>query len=170
MVIVSGCVLSLWMVDLCFVLMLTCGVILYIIYYIFILYIYIYIYILYYILYYTLLPFSSLLFPFLSQSDLSSVLFSSLFLSFILYVSVLPYTYLYSLLIPSPLIYSHPLFFCPSPSSQSIILTKLLLSYSQSSNIHSIRVGTWICLFIFRQYIFQDNSTPHVLSEWMVEV
>jgi hypothetical protein len=32
--------------------------------------------------------------------------------------------------------------------------------------IHSILVGTYIYLFIFNQ----NNSTPHVLSEWMVEV
>jgi len=38
------------------------------------------------------------------------------------------------------------------------------------SNIHSILVGTGIHLFIFNQYIYQDNLTPHVLSEWMVEV
>ena len=31
--------------------------------------------------------------------------------------------------------------------------------------IQSIRVGIWISLFIFH-----NNLTPHVLSEWMVEV
>ena len=34
--------------------------------------------------------------------------------------------------------------------------------------IHSIRVGIWISLFIFQTPL--PNSTPHVLSEWMVEV
>ena len=115
-----------------FVLVLTCGVILYtILYYIPLYIIILYIYyiiilhiLLYLILYYTLLLFSSLplLFFYSYHSFPSSLLLSPLpspplllsllFLSFILYLSVLTYTYLYS------------------------------------SNIHSILVGTYIRLFI----------------------
>ena len=36
-------------------------------------------------------------------------------------------------------------------------------------SIQSIRVGTYLCLFILQSHL-QDILTPHVLSEWMVEV
>ena len=109
-------------------------------------------YILYYILYilyYTLL------------SSYSSLLLSSPFLLFPIFHSHLPSI---SPVSPFP---SHPLIFLfphlssssfPSPPYSSI--TSIL--------IQSIRVGSYITLFIFHPA--SDNSTPHVLSEWMVEV
>ena len=110
--------------GLCFVLMLTCGVY-YIIYYYYILYI---IHIIsYYILYYTLLFFSSLLplpissLPFSSHLPYNSILSLFLFLSHPISSSF-----------PFPILFLYnPLFFC------------------SNQLIHSIRVGTWIDLFIF---------------------
>jgi hypothetical protein len=58
-------------------------------------------------------------------------------------LSVLGYTHLYSIQL-------------------SLLLFYLL--------IHSILVGTYIYLFIFIFFPNLNNSTPHVLSEWMVEV
>jgi hypothetical protein len=41
----------------------------------------------------------------------------------------------------------------------------------QFNPFHSIRVGTSISLFVFwRWFPIPDILTPHVLSEWMVEV
>ena len=83
--------------------------------------------------------------------------------SIIIYVSVLTYAYLYcTTLFPS----SSPLFFQSSSSS----FPYSSLSFLYLSPIHSIRVGTYITLFIFRGDSWDDNLTPHVLSEWMVEV
>ena len=115
----------------------------YILYYYYILLLYIY----YYILYYTLLFF------------LSS--FSSS---------------------PSPLLIYLPFFspiplsssYFPSSSSSPLIPFLLFCSYLlphlslYNHLIQSIRVGTYIRLFIFKTQ--SDNSTPHKLTEWMVEV
>ena len=76
----------------------------------------------------------------------------------ILYIVILYYT-LPSLLYSSPILSSipFPLFPCS------------LLSTYLDHLIHSIRVGTKIDLLIFPTPIF-PKLTPHVLSEWMVEV
>jgi hypothetical protein len=89
--------------------------------------------------------------------------------SFILYLSVLTYTYLY-----------YPIFPPPFPNKLSInIKRNTHLSLSQRSThlsiIHSILVGTYIYLFISHPILYNilpssSNLTPHVLSEWMVEV
>ena len=117
----------------------------------------------------------------LSLPPLPSTHLPVLFHSNILFCSLLPF----------PILSSHPLFFflfyssllshSPNLSFSSPILSFPiyipLLFYlhifpdSSSFPNHSIRVGTWIRSFIFHQYSSQpNNSTPHVLSEWMVEV
>ena len=110
----------------------------------------------YYILYYTLLFFCSssslsksiLLFSFSSSPNHSIRVGSSIYL------------FILSLPISSPL-----LLFSYSP----LLIPPPLLSLS---NIHSIRVGTSISLFMFLHPnpSSKNNLTPHVLSEWMVEV
>ena len=136
-----------------FVLMLTLGVILYIIYYTIILYIYIYYYILYiiyyiiyYILYYYILYYYILYYL---------ILYSSIF-----YSSHLPFLFRSSLLFLSSLLLFYSLPPLPHP----------LLSPPLLSSVHSIRVGTYIYLFILYSSFLIQLLTPHVLSEWMVEV
>jgi hypothetical protein len=120
----------------------------------------------YYILYYT---YTIILYIIL----LYTILSSSSFPIFILYLSVLTYTYLYSSV----------LFFF---SSSVYTLLFYSLPHPPPLLIHSILVGTYIRLFIFFYSpphlsllpIFSLQSfspqpkylTPHVLSEWMVEV
>ena len=63
---------------------------------------------------------------------------------------------------------SFPLLPLPSFLLPTILSILLFHSHPNLSSIHliqSIRVGIWISLFIFHK-----NLTPHVLSEWMVEV
>ena len=135
---------------------LTLGVILYIIllYYIIILHIHILLlYIIYYcILSYTLLPFlSQSIFPFLSSSHHS---FPLLFYSSS--SSNIPLPILPSIFHSSYLLFlSYPLLSLPSPHSHP--------------PLPRILVGTYLCLFILQSHL-QDILTPHVLSEWMVEV
>ena len=127
--------------------------------YIIILYIisYYYTIILYLTLYYTLPLFSSIPIFFLSQSIPPQ--------------SPLPF-------LPSILPSSSPLFLSlPFSSSPQSFLSHLLFSRfipSHHSNIQSIRVGSSISLFIFSSdlsyNIPSQSLTPHVLSEWMVEV
>ena len=72
---------------------------------------------------------------------------------YILYIYI--YIYYYYILLSYTILFLF--FFSSFPS---------LPFYSYSNPlIHSIRVGTYIYLFIFHK-----NLTPHVLSEWMVEV
>ena len=87
---------------------------------------------------------------------------------FVLVCWVLAYYILYSIIILYYTLLSSvlpllPLFppFPPFLSQSSSVLP--------SSNIHSIRVGTWICLFILQSHL-RDILTPHKLTEWMVEV
>ena len=125
----------------------TLGVILYIIIILYILYIillYYYI-ILYYILYYTLLLFSSLPFTilfFLSQSS-SSLLSSSISSSFLQSQS---FTILFC---------SYPL------QSSSLFFSNL---------IHSKYTCRYLDPLIYILFLPRIILTPHVLSEWMVEV
>jgi hypothetical protein len=70
------------------------------------------------------------------------------------------YYYYYTLLLY--IIYYTLLFFC------SLLLFILFLISSSRILIHSILVGTYIYLFIF--FLPNPLLTPHVLSEWMVEV
>ena len=80
--------------------------------------------------------------------------------------------------LPSILPSSSPLFLSlPFSSSPQSFLSHLLFSRfipSHHSNIQSIRVGSSISLFIFSSdlsyNIPSQSLTPHVLSEWMVEV
>ena len=179
--------------------------------------------IIYYILYYTLLFCSLLSYTLLLFSSQYLLLF---FLPFLLFSSSDLSSVLYSFPLPNPSLplLSSPLLF---HSSLLLFLFPLLLLLSSPllllplflPNIHSIRVGTYIRLFIFYQYlilipfrwgihiylpsftiilfpsssifcspfpnihsirvgsylrlfIFQTHPklTPHVLSEWMVEV
>ena len=170
--------------------MLTLGVIYYytiIIYYIILYYYILYIIILlYHILSYTILFSSSifhslpslLFYPFLSSPPpFSPILSCSSFLKYSFYTcrhlhtviyilfssSDLSSFIFYLLLFSSPLPSILPLLFSPSSHSHRISINL------QSSLIPRILVGTSIHLFIFNQYLI-DNLTPHVLSEWMVEV
>ena len=68
------------------------------------------------------------------------------------------------------LYYSIPIFFSAILPILLIFLLLFSLPILYLSPIHSIRVGTYITLFIFRGDSWDDNLTPHVLSEWMVEV
>jgi hypothetical protein len=95
----------------------------------------------------------------------------SIFLFYFLIHSILVGTYIYLFIFQTHL----PL---QSISSSSIpllpIFPSLLYNPSQYSflshpNIHSILVGTWIHIFIFF-HLPPKYLTPHVLSEWMVEV
>ena len=83
---------------------------------------------------------------------------------YILYYSLLFYPFLYS-----PFLSFYPLFsslpYSPLFSSSSSLYSSVLLPILIYLSIQSIRVGIWISLFIFHK-----NLTPHVLSEWMVEV
>jgi hypothetical protein len=76
------------------------------------------------------------------------------------------YTLLLFILLDSLLLFFPLLSFISSTISSS----HLLLIYIPSPLIHSILVGTYIYLFIFIYLSSINNSTPHVLSEWMVEV
>ena len=138
-------VLSWWMVEVWY----------YIIYYhtytIIIYYIIIHILLLYLILYYTLFFQSS--FPSYSSLPLLTFPSSNLpslpsHISSSTSVPLPPLPILLSPLFPSSIL-SHPSQFLPP-------------------NIHSILVGCWIRLFMFQDN--PPNLTPHVLSEWMVEV
>ena len=167
---------------------LTLGVILYIIYYILYNIIYYIILLLYYyilyILYYIVIHILYILYYYILYYTLPSSPLSYLsYLSSILLPPLLSLPFLShsSSSFPHPrilvatwirlfiLYYSIPIFF-------SAILPSFQSSFSSSSTpnpyhlIHSIRVGTWIHLFIFRGDSWDDNLTPHVLSEWMVEV
>ena len=115
----------------------------------------------YYILYYTLpsLPifwsiFSSSLLPNHScpsqSSSVSPPISSHSSHSFILYVSVLPYVYLYSRLIQQSV---------PLPNLSSSPSLTLILS-----NIHSIRVGSSISLFIFSSDLSSLSHLIYLLS------
>ena len=94
----------------------------------------------------------------------------------ILYYYIL-YIYYYSIIILYIIyyiLYSSPSFSSLPPFPSPIFYLSLLLFFSSSFPpppylIQSIRVGIWIHLFIFNQYLI-NNLTPHVLSEWMVEV
>jgi hypothetical protein len=167
--------------------------ILYIILYYYIIY---YLILYYYILYYTLLFFclySSLLIlqfyppllfilldPYLIFCLYSSLLIILQFYSSLLFILLDPYLIFY-LSFPSNVFSSSHL-----SSSFPIPFT----SFPLLPNIHSILVGTYIYLFILFSSILlsfilylsvlgytylysnpnQNNLTPHVLSEWMVEV
>jgi len=157
------------------------------------------IYYYYYILYYTLLffIFYSPVLPLLLQifpifrTHFPFFLFPILFSSFILPNPTLPnipsphsrntcrylHALIYilfrsfpitSLLSPSHTTPPHLSSSHPFPSLSSSIFLPILFSLIYLS-IHSILVGTYIYLFIFFP-IFNNNLTPHVLSEWMVEV
>jgi hypothetical protein len=148
-------------IGLAFVLVLVLYIIISYTYTIIIIYYKIYYYYILYILYYTLLfyslsfplPLNLSSFPFYSSNPLPNTFLSSFQsqpISFILYLSVLTYTYLYY------------------PNLSSILHSSpLLLFFPIYPTIHSILVGTYIYLFIFPPL---PNLTPHVLSEWMVEV
>ena len=83
----------------------------------------------------------------------SELVGSSLCLCYILlYIHILIYIILYYTLL------IHLLFFYSSSSSHSLLL------------IHSILVGTYIRSFIYFRSPLFGILTPHVLSEWMVEV
>ena len=148
--------------------MLTLGVY-YILLYI-ILYYYIHIHIHILLLYIILSILFSSSFPHLNQSSFLPVLFPS-HLYFSLIFSSIPLPLPHSLLL---LFFHSPL---PIPHLiQSIRVGTSLRLFILSSNnpsqtiylsIHSIRVGTYITLFIFQT---PPKLTPHVLSEWMVEV
>ena len=107
------------------------------------------------------------------------ILYSSLLLIYLLFLLLFPFLSYLPPSLPLPI-----LIFFPSKSSFLIsssplpiflfliyyllfhLLSIILPSFQSSINlIHSIRVGIWISLFIFHK-----NLTPHVLSEWMVEV
>ena len=99
----------------------------------------------------------SLLFHLLFCSSFHSILVGTYIRLFILFSSSFPSH-------PNILFSSSLLFSSTSPfSSQPFPLS------SSHPNIHSILVGTSIYLFIFLPSS-TDNLTPHVLSEWMVEV
>ena len=100
-----------------------------------------------------------------------TILFSSsdLFLSFPTLLS-LPFQSSSDLFLSSS---SSPLLlFLPFPIFLS---SSVLFSHSSHSSslsplpIPGIPVGTYLCLFILQSHL-QDILTPHVLSEWMVEV
>jgi len=125
--------------------------------------IYCYYYILLYYTYYTIL--------FLFSSSSSSHLFFYLLLS----SSVLFIYPLFFLFLPNPLIHSIlPLLIPPIFKVYLSVLTYTYLYsiYLISSHLpnHSILVGTRIRLFIFFKPTHLNHLTPHVLSEWMVEV
>jgi hypothetical protein len=150
----SGVVLFVWclafeLVDgyLCFVLVLTCGVyciiILYIIHILLLYLILYYYYILYYILYYTILFFSSIpLFPSHTDTFLFSSI-SSIPILFLLFLSFYP-SFPDNPSLPNP---------SSSPIFPIFILYLSVLTYA------------YLC-----SNPNQNNLTPHVLSEWMVEV
>ena len=126
----------------------TLGVILYIIYYYII---HIPIILLYSILYYTLFPFrstlSSLPFP-------SSLLFFFLFLFPSSHSSILPLPLLF---FPSPTTHSfYPLLFFP-------LIIPFLSPISFLPNIHSIRVGSYLRLFIFNHHLIPFRCGIHLL-------
>jgi hypothetical protein len=130
-----------------------------IIYYytLYILYIIIYIIISYTILYYTILYYTILYYTllfFCLYSSLLILLFSSSSVYIIRSLSYLLPFFSSSVLYSLPLLFYTPLFLLPNPL------------------IHSILVGTWIHIFIFQTLLPFPNHllTPHVLSEWMVEV
>ena len=123
-------------------------------------------YIVYYILlyiiiiYYTYIIISYYTLLFLPISSSLTLLIYLLFLSFpdlSSFPSIIPIFPIFS---SSPLFL---LFLCSlPPSSHLIYLLFILLSPN-----HSIRVGTYIRVFIFQTH---PNLTPHKLTEWMVEV
>ena len=140
------------------VMCLTLGVILYII----IIY-----YIIIHILLYTIIYYTLLLLYIISYTILFSS--SDLFLSFPTLLS-LPFQSSSDLFLSSS---SSPLLlFLPFPIFLS---SSVLFSHSSHSSslsplpIPGIPVGTYLCLFILQSHL-QDILTPHVLSEWMVEV
>ena len=151
----------------------------YIIYYIIYYYTYIIILLLYYLIlysssiFYSSLPPFFLFFPFLFPISSSNPSLTLLFspISFILYVSVLPYTYLYSFTIfkDNPLLIYLP-FFLSFPISSSLLFpSSLFILLQYSLPFHSRNTCRHLDPLIY--ILFQsDNSTPHVLSEWMVEV
>ena len=107
-----------------------------------------------------LFQYSSLYHPIISSSSHTILLFS---LTILInhYIRVDTYIRLfilyYSILLSSPLS-STPL--PPHPISSSFLYL---------SPIHSIRVGTYIYLFIFRGDSWDGNSTPHKLTDGNVE-
>ena len=125
--------------------------------------------------------------PLLIYSLFCSLLLFSIFCSPLLFYT-LPSSFLlllwsislfFSSFHPNPLIQSIRVGTCVTlfiflyniPRQSSSDLSPLLLSFPYSNPfIQSIRVGIWISLFIFNQYLSPGFLTPHVLSEWMVEV
>ena len=84
-----------------------------------------------------------------------------LLLSFKVYVSGLPYTYLYSIFFSSSFPSS------PPHSFYTCRVFHLLIYIHLSSHLsHSF----YTCRVLHTVIYILDNSTPHVLSEWMVEV
>ena len=163
---------------LAFVLVLTCGVYVikyyYILYYTYtIIYYYYILYIIYYIIYYYYIISSYTLLPFLYLPNIHSIRVGTwiCLLIFLPPVSgrithlspLLPHHLslsFKSIFLFFPILFHHPI----------LILIHIFLP-----SFHSIRVGTWIRLSIFRsphpfQFQYPKYLTPHVLSEWMVEV
>ena len=134
------------------------------------------------------LPISSCSVPFLSfpssslSSDLSPIPSSSSLpsqssplplsnISFKVYVSVLTSTYLYSFTIfkDNPLLIYLP-FFLSFPISSSLLFpSSLFILLQYSLPFHSRNTCRHLDPLIYILSVF-NNLTPHVLSEWMVEV
>ena len=129
-------------------------------------------YILLYIIYYIILYLIHILLSYITIISYTLYILSYTIL-IISYIILFSSSDLFSS-IPSPLLFLPPLLppYIPLPPLPNPLIP-LLFYLSLPLLIQSIRVGTWISLFIFQQYpIFPipNNLTPHVLSEWMVEV
>ena len=150
-------------------------------------------YIVYYILYIILLYIIHILYIILLYIILLYIIHIRILYIILLYILYIIHILLYYILYsPFPSV----LLFLSSPSQCSVLFPlPLLFSYSPISSfplpsppvyplIQSIRVGIRISLFIYSSDLSsvpfsssshsflpsQDNSTPHKLTEWMVEV
>ena len=109
--------------------------------------------------------------PFLPSLTFLLSLFFLILLSSSIFPIFIPFPSLsYILLFSSPNLLFYLLSFpslLPIPSI-SYLLFLLIPILPSPLLIQSIRVGSYACLLISKSPI--NNSTPHVLSEWMVEV
>ena len=120
----------------------------------------------YYIIYYTIIYYTIIIY---------------IILLYIISYTILFYCYtilFFSSLLPFPLLplqsssdLSHPPIPSSSPNLSSLTspFPSIIPPLPSQPPILGILVGTYLCLFILQSHL-QDILTPHVLSEWMVEV